>query len=155
MGVLELWKPVVGYEGFYEVSSLGRVKSVARFRRGKNGAVVPVPERIMKLRTHKCRPESTRQRPYQDVQLRNGGPREQRAKLCLVHRLVAEAFIGEIPEDFHVDHINGIHADNRVENLRIVSPQDHYRWHPVVVHPLPRSNVSGRFMSRNNALAMN
>lgn len=152
MGVLEVWKPVVGYEGMYDVSNLGRVRSVARLRRGKNGGVVPVPERIMKLRTHKCRTESTRQRPYQDVHLRDGGPREKPGKLFLVHRLVAEAFIGEIPDGYQVDHINGIHADNRVENLRIVSPEEHWRRHPVVVNPLSR-NVYGQFMPRNAALA--
>jgi len=45
----ERWVPVHGYAGMYEVSDHGRVKSVQRYRRGKSGCMVPIPEKIMRL----------------------------------------------------------------------------------------------------------
>ena len=48
-------------------------------------------------------------------------------KLYLVHRLVAEAFIGPIPEGYEVDHINRCRSDNRVDNLRIVTRSKNQR----------------------------
>lgn len=126
---MEIWKAVVGYEGRYQVSSLGRVKSVARMRKGKNGGQVPLPERIMKPYIKKIK---GRTRPYAEVQLRDGAERNVPSKSKLVHRLVAEAFIGPLDSGMQVDHINGVHSDNRVENLRIMHYTEHARLHPVL-----------------------
>ena len=46
---IEMWADINGYEGRYQVSDKGRVKSLARMRRGKGGSEVPVPEKIMAL----------------------------------------------------------------------------------------------------------
>lgn len=123
----EIWKDIVGYEGKYQVSSLGRVKSLARMRNGKSGSKVPVPEIIMVLTPKK---ETARTKPYVEVKFRNGGLRTEPCKSFLVHRLVAAAFIRPLEPKEQVDHINGLHGDNRVENLRIMSYQDHGRIHP-------------------------
>jgi len=123
----EIWKDIVGYEGRYQVSSLGRVKSLARMRNGKSGSKVPVPEIIMVLTPKK---DTGRTKPYLEVKFRNGGLRTEPCKSFLVHRLVAAAFIRPLERKEQVDHINGVHGDNRVENLRIMSYQEHGKIHP-------------------------
>lgn len=145
-GNVEMWADVRSYEGRYQVSTLGRVKSLARVRKGKNSCEVPVPERMMALRV---KPDNGRQRPYVVVYLRDGGPRNAPGKSKLVHRLVADAFIKPLEQDEQVDHINGIHSDNRVENLRVMKTIEHARLHPIVVNPLDRNSTNGQFLPRN------
>ncbi len=125
----ERWVPVHGYEGRYAVSDCGRVKSLARYRRGKSGGMVPMPERIMRL-TAKKRSADGRTLPYLEVKLRDGSPRHVRCKSFLVHRLVAQAFVGELFEGAVVDHIDGDHSNNNWENLRVLSTVEHGRLHP-------------------------
>jgi hypothetical protein len=141
-----MWADVRGYEGRYQVSTLGRVKSLARMRKGKNNCEVPVPERMMALRV---KPDNGRQRPYVEVYLRDGGPRDSRGKQKLVHRLVADAFIKFLEHGEQVDHINGIHGDNRVENLRVMKTIEHARLHPIVVSPPGRNLITGQFLPRS------
>ena len=127
----EQWKDIVGYEGRYQVNALGQIKSLARMRNGKSGSQVPVPEIIMALTPKK---ETARTKPYVEVRFRGGGLRTEPCKSFLVHRLVAAAFIRPLEPKEQVDHINGVHGDNRVENLRIMSYQDHGRIHPMIVN---------------------
>ena len=141
-----MWADVRGYEGRYQVSTLGRVKSLARVRKGKSNCEVPVPERMMTLRV---KPDNGRQRPYVEVYLRDGGPRDARGKQKLVHRLVADAFIKPLEHGEQVDHINGAHSDNRVENLRVMKIVEHARLHPIVVNPLDRDLTNGQFLPRS------
>lgn len=140
--VREEWRDVRNYEGRYQVSSLGRIKSLARTRRGKNNGVVPVPERIMRLTPKK---DTGRTKPYVEVRFRNGGLRTERCKSFLVHRLVADAFIKPLEPGEQVDHKNGLHSDNRVENLRVLTWLEHARIHPKVINPNTRDPVTGRF----------
>ena len=126
----EMWVDIVGYEGRYQVSSLGRVKSLARMRRGKNNSQVPIPEKIMALTPKK---ENGRTKPYLEVKFRNGGLRTEPCKSFLVHRLVAGAFIKHLETGEQVDHINGVHSDNRIENLRVMHYVEHGRLHPMLV----------------------
>jgi len=88
----EIWKDVPGYEGHYQVSNLGRVKSLKWSK-----------ERILKPRLDRV--------GYYHVGLCEGGER----KSNLVHRLVMLAFVGE--SDLQVNHKNGEKSDNRLENL--------------------------------------
>ena len=143
--VTEVWADVRGYEGKYQVSTLGRVKSVARFRRTKRGGQTWMPERIMKphVKTRK-----NRTLPYAEIGLRNGESRDVRGKAFLVHRLVADAFIKQLEPGEQVDHINGVHDDNRVENLRVMHYTEHARLHPTVVNPLSHNPVNGQFLPR-------
>lgn len=140
-----MWADVRGYEGRYQVSTLGRVKSLARARRGKSGADVPMPERIMRLTPKK---DNGRTKPYVEVRFRNGGLRTERCKCFLVHRLVADAFIKPLESGEQVDHINGIHSDNRVENLRVMKTIEHARLHPTVLNPLAHDSITGQFLPR-------
>lgn len=100
--IKEIWKPVVGYEG-YEVSNLGRVKSLERY--DSRGQIVH--QRIMK--------EEICKNGYRRVCLGLGSRKER--KHCLIHRLVAIAFIPN-PNNYPcINHINEDKTDNRVENL--------------------------------------
>jgi hypothetical protein len=129
----ERWAPVRGYEGMYEVSDCGRMKSVQRFRRGKSGCLVPVPKRIMALLPKK-RSVNGRTLPYVEVRLRDGSPRDVHCKSFLVHRLVAQAFVGELFEGCQVDHIDGDHQNNHWKNLRILSVKEHSLLHPCIAN---------------------
>jgi hypothetical protein len=142
--VHEEWRDIRGYEGRYQISNLGRVKSMARNRKGKNDGLVPMPERIMKLTVKK---DNGRTKPYVEVRLRNGGLRTERCKAFLVHRLMADAFIKPLEPGEQVDHKNGRHSDNRVENLRVLTWLDHARLHPKVINPNAKDPVTGRFIS--------
>lgn len=106
---VETWLPVVGYEGRYEVSNLGRVRSLDRYLRcGKGrGGVRLLPGRIMAANT------SADGRPR--IRLTDDGHVQTTR---LVHQIVAAAFIGARPDGTEVCHNNGNPLDNRVENLR-------------------------------------
>ena len=144
-GSVEMWADICGYEGRYQVSTLGNVKSLPRVRKGKSNCTVPVLERMMTLR---AKIDNGRQRPYIEVYLRNGGSRELPGKQKLVHRLVADAFIKPLEHGEQVDHINGIHGDNRVENLRVMKTIEHARLHPNVVNSLAHNANNGQFLPR-------
>ena len=144
-GIVEVWADIRGYEGRYQVSSLGRVKSLARMRRGKGGSKVPVLEIIMALTPKK---DTGRTKPYVEVRFRNGGLRTEKCKSFLVHRLVADAFIKPLEKGEQVDHINGKHADNRVENLRVMHYTEHVKIHPNRLNPLLRDPLTNRFLPR-------
>ena len=103
----EEWRPVVGFEGYYEVSNLGRVKTVAR-RMSNRG----VPEKIR---------SQTELKGYHCVGLIKDGTH----KTVKVHRIVAEAFIGSPPTPQHqVNHIDGDKGNNIVSNLEWATPQE-------------------------------
>lgn len=146
-GNVEVWVDVQGYEGRYQVSTLGRVKSLARMRRGKAGADVPMPERIMRLTPKK---DNGRTKPYVEVKFRNGGLRTERCKSFLVHRLVADAFIKRLEPGEQVDHINGCHSDNCVENLRVLKTVEHARLHPLLHTPNARNPKTGAFWPKGS-----
>ena len=97
----EIWKPIKDFEGYYEVSNIGRVRSLNYKRTGK--------EKILKnIEDYKG---------YLEVGLTKNGKRKQ----FKVHRLVAEAFIPNPENKPCIDHINTVKSDNRVENLRWVT----------------------------------
>ncbi|MPS58896.1 MAG: hypothetical protein E2594_17260 [Pseudomonas sp.] len=111
--IIEQWLPVLGYEGLYEVSNQGRVRSLDRVVVDKNGART----RRMKGRVLNNICVNT---GYHHISLHRNNKRIARRQ---VQRLVAEAFLGP-PSDpgMYVDRRNGIRTDNRVQNLRWVHP---------------------------------
>lgn len=101
----EIWMPIEGYEGLYEVSNTQKVRSV---------------DRILNHPTGKCLVKSK----HKKLQISNKGYyclslfKDGKGKVHLLHRLIAKAFIpnpNNLPE---IDHINGNRKDNRIENLR-------------------------------------
>lgn len=101
----EVWKPVVGWEGFYEVSSWGRVRSTT--------SQIPLKRGGHRLRTGKIRALQSKESGHLSVDLKRSGER----KTYLVHRLIAEAFIPNPDNHPVVRHLNDVPTDNRLENL--------------------------------------
>ena len=107
---MEQWKDVIGYEGIYHVSDMGRVKSLPRKRKARNG-LIQLRGRILKA--------APNDRGYLTVVLCNNG----KNKTFKVHQLVAMAFLNHKPCGLKlvVDHKNEIKTDNRLENLQILT----------------------------------
>ena len=114
--MVEEWKPIQGYEGCYEISSLGRVKSVERKVYNPcvlgDGCYRTVPEKIRKPNIMKG---------YHCV----GLVKNKSIKIFRIHRLVIEHFVGQAPsQEYQVNHIDGDKSNNRVENLEWVTPKE-------------------------------
>lgn len=99
---MEIWKPIKDWEEHYQVSNFGRIKSV---KNNKNLIMSPA-------NSH----------GYLQVCLKN----KSTIKSYRVHRLVIAAFYGE--SDLQVDHINGVKTDNRLVNLRYVTPRQNITY---------------------------
>lgn len=112
---IEIWKDIKGFEGLYQASNLGRIKSLERFRKGANGSLVTVKEKILKPLITKG---------YYQVCL----SKQSTKKAYLVHRLVWEAFNGQISENMQVNHINEIKSDNRLSNLNLMTAKENCNW---------------------------
>lgn len=101
----ETWKPVKDFEGLYEVSNYGEVKSYHHCKEGK--LLSP-----------------GKSKGYLKVDLSKNGVR----KSLKIHRLVYETFVGEIPPKWDVNHLDENKENNRVENLEACSHGDNMRW---------------------------
>lgn len=104
MGMNEIWKDIEGYEGYYQVSNLGRVKSLERR--------VPVKNGYFRVKKMAFKKEQRINSGYMIVNLSRGF-----IKNHLIHRLVASAFIPNPHNLETVNHINGVKTDNIVSNL--------------------------------------
>jgi len=108
---LEIWKDVVGYEGIYQVSNLGRIRSLDKIIKGRKFAG--------KIRRQKnCR------KGYKAITLCSN----QIHKTFRVHRLVAIAFIPNPYNKPEINHLNEQPADNRVENLAWSTRKENVNW---------------------------
>lgn len=95
----EIWKDIEDYNGLYQISSFGRVKSLRQ-------------NIIMKL--------SPTEKGYLKINLR----KNKKVKTFKVHRLVAKAFIPNTDNKSEINHINHIRNDNRVSNLEWTNHAD-------------------------------
>ena len=119
----EIWKDVVGYEGYYQVSNLGRVRSLDRI--ASNGRKIKGKILSTKVNTPPY---------YPRVSLSVNG----KMKLVQVHRLVAQAFVYN-PDPEHktqVGHKDESRTNNRADNLEWVTPKENSNM------PLHRKRVS-------------
>lgn len=116
--MVEIWKPIPGYELSYQVSSLGRVRSLTRKRIVKNchGGESYRTDRGRIMKDH-----SVGAGAYRYVSLRNDG---KKRKNFFVHRLVADAFCKRPPGCDYVDHIDFDRLNNRADNLRWVTAKE-------------------------------
>lgn len=113
----EEWLPVVGYEGLYEVSNMGRALSVERL------VAVNDPRRGYGAVSAKILNIPVNSRGYGHVKLaRNGKQRHLR-----IHRLVLAAFIGPCPEGHEGCHIDGDPTNNQLDNLYWGTKQQNMR----------------------------
>lgn len=113
----EVWKEVKGYEGLYQVSNFGRVKSLLRFNNYYNAIYKEQKKRIQKERLLNIRKTP---RGYLQVCLTANSLSNNK----LVHRLVAEAFIPNPLNKPQVNHIDGNKENNKVSNLEWMTSQE-------------------------------
>jgi hypothetical protein len=100
----EVWMNIKGYEGYYQISNLGRVKSLERITIRKKGT---------SLRKGRILKHTKNQQGYELVNL----CKNSKVKFKAVHRIVMESFIPNIENKPCVNHINGIKTDNTLNNL--------------------------------------
>jgi len=96
----EMWRSVPGYEGLYEVSSCGRIRSTRR--QGAPGGIKKLTEN-------------------EDGYLRVKLCRDGTEKRFMVHRLVYAAFVGSLPEGTEINHIDEDKKNNRLENIEAIT----------------------------------
>lgn len=116
----EVFVPVLGYEEFYSISNIGNVKS---HKPSKSKSYFKRPSFLLK---------PTDVSGYKKVSLsKNNSP-----KNFYVHRLVAIAFIPNPENKPHINHINGLKLDNRVENLEWVTAKENinHSWKVLKKH---------------------
>ena len=118
---LEEWRPIKGFEGLYECSSLGRVKSL---KFGKERILKPDKIKNGYLRVILCK--------------------DEKKKKYTVHRLVANAFIPNPNNLETVNHINEIKTDNRVSNLEWMTHKGNKRYSSAVA--VNQFTLDGRFI---------
>jgi len=115
MNQKEIWKEVVGYEGSYQISSFGRVKSLSRVIVKGNGVECPFKERMIK--------PYLGNRGYFVAGLSENG----KTKPKKIHQLVAMAFLDHKPDGKQtivVDHIDNNKMNNNVNNLQLISQRE-------------------------------
>ena len=110
---MEEWKDVIGYEGFYQVSNMGRVKSLERIVKHSIGGDKLVNERILKPGVVNG---------YYQVSLSKNGNH----KICKIHQLVVVSFLNHIPNGHTIviDHVDGNKLNNKLTNLHLVTNRE-------------------------------
>ncbi len=114
----ERWLPVAGWEGVYDVSDHGRVRSLPRRVAGPFGSTVQLPGKVLRLRVNK--------RGYGDVTLHSKGT-GRAPRVVGVHRLVLEAFVGPCPDGMVACHGPAGNGDNSLANLRWDTQRENVR----------------------------
>lgn len=112
---MEKWVDIPGYENYYQVSNMGRVRSLPRFvpHARNNGRLLK--GKVLKPRKNKP--------GYVFVSLYRNGSGEN----IQIHQLVMMSFIGYPPEGYCVNHKNGIKTDNSLSNLEYVTYKENQR----------------------------
>lgn len=127
----EIWKDIVGYEGMYQVSNFGRVKTLlgADKKFNKKEAIIKLGNRNGYTNSHF----------YKDGK-----------RVCLVtHRLVAMYFLPNPENKREVNHKNGVRNDNRVENLEWVTPKENIQ-HAIRTGLINHKGVKNSMAKLNN-----
>ena len=128
----EIWKPIEGYEEFYEVSNLGRIKCLERY--------VPIPNPKFGTVGYRTYPERIKpcvinKQGYRQVTL----SKNAKSHTLRVHRLVALAFIPNPLNKPYINHIDGNKTNNCVDNLEWCTASEN-NWHASLVLGIDRSH---------------
>lgn len=130
-GTTEVWKSIPGYEGYYSVSSWGRIRR-DKAQAGTQAGLI--------LKALVAGNKYPRVYLWKDCVGTN----------CQIHALVALAFFGPRPEGAEVNHKNGIRTDNRAANLEYVTRQENMRHsrdvlgHDCIGERNPRAKLTGQ-----------
>lgn len=115
----KIWRDIIeeGFEGIYQGSNFGRIRSLDRWVNSKNGSKSFVKGKILK--------PHLRYNGYQQVHLYKNG----KGKMLYVHRLVYEAFIGEIPKGMQVNHKDENKQNNILSNIdTLMTCKENINW---------------------------
>lgn len=107
----EIWKPIKGYEGYYEASNLGNIRSVDRVILSTANILHTEHKQLRRGRVLK---QGNGRKGYKIVVLQRDGQK----RTMYTHRIIAMTFVENPYNKPCIDHINGICTDNRAENLR-------------------------------------
>ena len=129
----EIWKDIEGYEGLYQVSNFGRVKSLDRYIPHSLGGNAFVKEKVLSCESKKYR--------YKRVSLYSDGG----STGCLIHRLVAKAFIPNPENKPYVNHLDGNRLNNKASNLEWCTAKEN--THHAIENGLQR--VKGEFQTNS------
>lgn len=115
----EIWLPISGYNGYYEISNNGKVRSLDRIEKtfGRFG-------KIQRIR-HGMVLKPTIRNGYDSVELNKDG----KIKRVSIHRTVADTFIRKVLDDETVHHIDKNKKNNALSNLEILSYSEHNKIH--------------------------
>lgn len=117
----EVWKDIEGYEGLYQVSSLGNIKRICdSVTIGMYGQTIVRHRNGDIIKGYRGK----RSNDYWRIVLFSNGQRKRYA----IHILVYKAFVGEIPEGMQVNHIDENKDNNCVWNLNLLTPKENCNW---------------------------
>lgn len=129
--IQEIWKDIEGYEGYYQVSNMGKVKSLPRFKNFRN----------LKVRVEgKVLNPAPRTKNYLWVSFR----KDHTLKQFSIHRLVAKAFIPNLENKAEVNHIDGNKLNNRMDNLEWMTRVENAK-HAAPVYLRGEKNPKSKF----------
>ena len=111
----EIWKDIKGFEGLYQVSNLGRVKSVERYIETKNGKKQHWNEKLIA--------SCDNGKGYKTVYLRKNG----KTYMKYVHRLVGESFLGNV-KSYDINHKDFDRSNNKLSNLVITTRLENIQY---------------------------
>ena len=140
----EVWKDVQGFEGRYQVSNMGRVRSLDRWSLGEHPYLI----KGMMLK-----PSLNKGKGYVHVSLSDG---HRNYKHYEVHRLVALHFVPGYKEGLVVNHKNEIKTDNRAENLEWCTYQYNLNYSDVIAwkrKPVYQYDMEGNFIAKHKCCA--
>lgn len=139
---MEVFKDVIGYEGRYQVSNRGRVKSLARTSTDSIGRNMSWNEKMLKLPLDRF--------GYPKVELRDG----QNGAMHRVHRLVAIAFIPNPEEKGQVNHKDGVKDNNFLDNLEWATRKENIQhgWRTGLIVP-SNPNLNGNLQGEKVPLS--
>lgn len=112
----ENWRKIPGFEGYYEASSIGRIRSTVRSLIDKNGKKTSFPSKILRVGSGKTS-------PYLAVNL----SMRNVATKYMVHRLVAMSFLSNWDSECEINHIDGNVYNNCVCNLEMCTRKENYQ----------------------------
>ena len=119
--LIEEWKDIPGFEGYYQGSSFGRIRSVDRIINNNRGSTTRLCGNIMKQhRAKKCNTDG-----YRMVVCLTKNSKHKR---CLVSRLIYSAFYGPIPKGMQVNHIDENTENDSIWNLNLMTPSENINW---------------------------
>ena len=130
----EIWKPIVGCDGMYEVSNKGRIKSCRRFARRQIGKILNPVDRGLGYRNVCLYKSKTNKRLYR------------------VHQLVAQAFIPNLENKPYVNHIDNNPSNNHVSNLEWCTPKENYNHSKKQDRNVKGEKVGGSKLTKEKVL---